>query len=231
VLEVDPAENAAGVMKLEGAYDEAALNNPFTALNTVSDRDWSNGFATTVNTEWQRKSDREEVDVTALVQAATSRTNWCGGQGLALRFRSLPPHNAREIHAYDSNNGNAPRLRVTWGLNENLNVVGGPADGQTYSDQLSCNQGMAYSVGSGNNDGWESAGGNVTLDSSGHEVESSRVTGLRFPSIPFDLRLSQAHPDVIEKAVLRFRGVKGATKNVTERVCFFGFCCRIFFIC
>ena len=219
VLEVDPAENGTGVMKLEGAYDEAALNNPFTALNTVSDRDWSSGFATTVNTGWERKSNREEVDVTALVQAATSRTSWCGGQGLALRFRSLPPHNAREIHAYDSGNGNAPRLRVTWGLNENLNVVGGPADGQTYSDQLSCNQGMAYSVGSGNNDGWESAAGNVTLDSSGLEVKSSRVTGLRFPSIPFDLRLSQSHPDVIEKATLRFRGTKGATKQVTQRVC------------
>ncbi|MCK0155199.1 hypothetical protein MWU49_15900 [Alcanivorax sp. S6407] len=219
VLEVDPSENAWGPMQLEGAFDVAPLNSAFTALDTVSDRSWSTGYPSGVNDFWDRRSSREAVDVTALVQAATSRAQWCGGQGLALRFRSLPPHNSREIHAYGSRNGNAPRLRVTWGQNENLTVVGGPADGQAYRDQLSCNQGMAYTVGNGNNDVWESTSGQVTLDSSNLQVESSRVAGLRFPSIPFDPRSSQAQPDVIEKAVLRFSGAKGATQQVQERVC------------
>ncbi|MBD3644609.1 MAG: hypothetical protein HUJ17_10635 [Alcanivorax sp.] len=219
VLEVDPSEDASGLMKLEGAYDVAGLSSPFTALNTVSDRSWSSGYSSSVTGQWDRRDNRQDVDVTALLQAATSRSGWCGGQGLALRFRSLAPHNTREIHAYGSRNGNPPRLRVTWGQNENLTVIGGPADGQAYRDQLSCNQGMAYAIGNGSNDAWETAGGQVTLDSSNLQVESSRVGGLRFTAIPFDSRLSQAQPDVIEKAILRFKGAKGATRLVEEKVC------------
>lgn len=219
VLEVDPSANASTPLQLEGAFDVAALNAPFTALNTVSDRNWSTSYPSAVNDEWNRSDSRQGVDVTALVQAATSRSGWCGGQGLALRFRSAPPHSSREIHAYGARNGNAPRLRVTWGINENLNVVGSPADGQVYRDQLSCNQGMAYSVGNGNNDAWESTQGEVSLDTANLQVQSSRVAGLRFTSIPFDLRLTQAHPDVIEKAVLRFTGAKGATRLVNQEVC------------
>ncbi|MGB2246568.1 MAG: pilus assembly protein, partial [Alcanivorax sediminis] len=219
ILEVDPSEDASGQMQLEAAFDVADIHAPFTALNTVADRSWSTGYTTSVTLPWERNKSRGSVDVTELVQAATSRSSWCGGQGLALRFRSLPPHNTREIYAYGAVNGDAPRLRVTWGPNENLNVAGGPADGQAYTDQLSCNQGMAYSLENVDDDAWESTQGKVELDSSSLPVEQSQVAGWRFAAIPFDLRTSQALPDVVEKAVLRFRGAKGATKLERVRVC------------
>ena len=224
VLEVDPSESAYGPMKLEGAFDVADLNSPFTALNTVSDRTWSTGYSSDVNEFWDWRDSRKGVDVTDLVQAATSRASWCGGQGLALRFRSLPPHNSREIHAYGARNGNPPRLRVTWGQNENLTVVGGPGDGQAYRDQLSCNQGMAYALEGVNDDAWESAVGEVELGSSSLHVEQARVGGWRFAAMPFDARASQAQPDVIEKAVLRFRGAKGLTKLVDVERCWGRWC-------
>lgn len=224
VLEVDPSQDASNPMQLEGSYDVAGLNAPFTALNTVSDRSWSTGYPSSVTQSWDRQDARQGVDVTALVQAATSRSSWCGGQGLALRFRSLAPHNTREIYAYGARNGNAPQLRVTWGMNENLTVVGGPEDGQAYRDQLSCNQGMAYALESVDDDAWESPQGRVEIDSSSLQVQQSRVAGWRFASMPFDMRSSVPQPDVIEKAVLRFRGAKGATRLEEVERCWGRWC-------
>ncbi|MQX54855.1 pilus assembly protein [Alcanivorax sediminis] len=224
VLEVDPSEDATSPLQLEGSYDVSDLNAPFTALDTVSDRAWSNGFSSSVTEAWERRDTRELVDVTSLLQAATSRPSWCGGQGLALRFRSQAPNNSREIYAYGSRNGNAPRLRITWGINESLAVVGGPSDGQVYRDQLSCNQGMAYALESVNDDAWESPQGLVETDSSSLPVQQSRLAGWRFAAIPFDPRASNAEPDVIEKAVLRFRGAKGATQLTEVEQCWGRWC-------
>lgn len=210
-LVVEANANGNDDLTMDVQYETAASPQPFD-VQDINSRSWSSPVTVAVIPGWNN-GDKVRVDITPVIQQALQRSDWCGGNNLALRFRSTTPGdtNNRRIETSEDDGPTPapPELHIHWDHTASVTVTADPAtDPAGYQSQLACGAGQRQGVSNAADDAQEDlSSGTVSLSGEALEIEeNSMAAGLRFPVLPYDARSSLSEPDVITKATLHVRG-------------------------
>jgi type IV pilus assembly protein PilY1 len=149
-----------------------------------------------------------DLDVTQGVQAALQEPTWCGGKDMTLFFTNNSTNSYRYIYLREALNAkegetteSAPQLIIEWDPSSD------PALNGTSTEQdLACQSGIRYGLGSALDDGY-AEGLSIDLEDSDAFAGPTSKVGLRFTKIPFDLDDKTVKVnDVIHSAVLSIKG-------------------------
>lgn len=217
-LKVQAAAASATEVRMMADYQVGPFLPDF-ATQPIDTRVWNAGAEILIpgSQTWITNNVQYDLDATSFVQAAVNDANWCGGADVAMRLSNFNPADtvSRSINAHDRIADNAafraPQLEVVWDINPTM-ITGSPGSAD-YESTLSCVGNQSKGLKFAENDA-DQQGATVRTNNNSLSISATNAwAAFRFPSINFDLRTSLARPDVLNYAVLNFRGVEAAYEN------------------
>lgn len=217
-LKVQAAAASATEVKMQADYNVGPLLPNF-AMQPIDTRAWTPGAEIVIpgSQTWVTNNVMYDLDATDFVQMAINDAGWCGGADIAMRLSNLDPADtlSRRINAHDRIADNAafraPQLEVTWDINPTM-ITGDPSL-PGYESTLSCVGNQSKGLKFADNDA-DQQGSTVRTNNNELSISATNArAAFRFPEINFDLRASLARPDVLNYAVLNFRGVEAGYDN------------------
>ena len=217
-LKVQAAAASATEVRMMADYQVGPFLPDF-ATQPIDTRVWNTGAEILIpgSQTWITNNVQYDLDATSFVQAAVNDAGWCGGADVAMRLSNFNPADtvSRRINAHDRIADNAafraPQLEVVWDINPTM-ITGSPASAD-YESTLSCVGNQSKGLKFAENDA-DQQGATVRTNNNSLSISATNAwAAFRFPSINFDLRTSLARPDVLNYALLNFRGVEAAYEN------------------